>query len=121
MDDPEFRDSSLSALGVARSLGALLVCPIVWAEVMACSRNRSAMLRALSEAGLQFDPFDQACADLAGELWSEYRRAGGARTRIVADFFVGAHARLRGGRLLSRDAGFYRRYFTGLQILPQPQ
>lgn len=66
---------------------------------------------------LAFDPFDQAAAEAASLTWRTYRQAGGKRDRIVADFLIGAHALARGGRLLSRDAGFFRRYFRDLEII----
>lgn len=56
-------------------------------------------------------------SESAGRLWKSYRRAGGKRERVLTDFFVGAHAMARGGRLLSRDSGFYRRYFRRLRVL----
>lgn len=37
--------------------------------------------------------------------------------RLVPDFLIGAHAQLRGGRLLTRDRGFYRRFFSKLRII----
>jgi predicted nucleic acid-binding protein len=67
--------------------------------------------------GISFDPFDQMCADIAGQLWREYRRRGGSRERIVPDFLIGAHAQVRGGRLLTRDRGFYKQWFGDLQLL----
>jgi predicted nucleic acid-binding protein len=72
---------------------------------------------ALAAAHIMFDPFDRECADMAGALWREYRQRGGSRTRLIADFFIGAHAQRRGGRLITRDRGFYRRYFSTLQII----
>ncbi|MGI8783398.1 MAG: type II toxin-antitoxin system VapC family toxin [Acidobacteriota bacterium] len=115
-DDPVHRARSLEALRKARQAGALLVCPIVWAEVRGFFEDPTVMHTAFSEAGIAFDLFDQECADLAGTLWHKYRRSGGSRTRLIADFLIGAHAQARGGRLLTRDRGFYRRYFS-LELL----
>lgn len=116
-DDPRHRASSLAALRDARQVGTLLVCPVAWAEVRAFFVDPVVMHGAFADAGLTFDPFDRECADVAGAMWREYRSQGGKRTRLVADFLIGAHAAVRGGRLLTRDRGFYRRYFTDLELL----
>jgi predicted nucleic acid-binding protein len=50
-------------------------------------------------------------------MWRRYRRQGGTRERLMGDFLVGAHAQVRGGRLLSRDRGFYRRYFSEIELI----
>ena len=46
-----------------------------------------------------------------------YRRAGGPRMRIVADFLVGAHALASADRFLTRDRGFHASYFEALKTL----
>jgi predicted nucleic acid-binding protein len=98
-------------------MGALIACPIVWAEVRAFFDDAEQMRRAFAKANVQFDAFDRDCAEIAGSQWRAYRRAGGTRSRLIPDFFIGAHARLRGGRLLTRDRGFFRSYFSDLLIV----
>ncbi|HWG36161.1 MAG TPA: PIN domain-containing protein [Terriglobales bacterium] len=117
MGHPGFGPGSLRALREADRNGAILACPVVWAEVRGQFSGREAMAAAMAQARIAFDPFDEECADIAGAIWLRYRQAGGSRARLLPDFLVGAHAMLRGGRLLSRDRGFYRRYFPKLQVL----
>jgi predicted nucleic acid-binding protein len=117
--EPRFASASERALREAAQRGALLACPIVWAEMQSHFARPDEMRAAMAGAGIAFDPFDEACAALAGRLWADYRRAGGSRQRLIADFLVGAHAQVRAdGRLLSRDRGFYRRTFAKLTVLP---
>ena len=53
---------------------------------------------------------------LASRTWRMYRQQGGKRTKILADFLVGAHAQKQATRLLSRDRGFYRKLFPALHL-----
>ena len=54
---------------------------------------------------------------LAGDFWHEYRKKGEQKNRIVADFLIGAHAVAQCDCLLTRDRGFYRKYFKNLEII----
>jgi predicted nucleic acid-binding protein len=122
LDDPKYRPSSLEALRAAHASGTLIVCPVVWAETRGAVKRPEAIAKAFEQVDITFDPFDQAAADLAGDLWRTYRRRGGTRTRLVPDFLVGAHAQLRSGRILSRDRGFLRTYFKDLAVIdPSPR
>jgi predicted nucleic acid-binding protein len=53
---------------------------------------------------------------LASRAWRTYRKQGGKRTRILADFLIGAHAQKQATRLLSRDRGFHRKLFPSLDL-----
>jgi hypothetical protein len=116
-DDPRQRRASFAALRAARERGALVACPAVWAEVASFFAAPGEMASALSAAGIEFDPFDREASELAGRLWRGYRESGGQRTRLIADFLIGAHALTSSGRLLTRDRGFYRRYFHDLEVI----
>jgi len=58
---------------------------------------------------------------LAGKAFLAYRRRGGDRRFPVPDFYIGAHAAVRGYRLLTRDAARYRTYFPSVEVIaPAP-
>jgi hypothetical protein len=56
-------------------------------------------------------------AFLAGKCFLRYRRSGGSRRSPLPDFYIGAHAAVRGIPLLTRAAARYRTYFPRLELL----
>ena len=101
----------------ARLAGSLVINPIVVAEVAFQFTDRS-WFEAMFESPLwtkEALPFD-ACHP-AATAHRQYRRRGGQRDRMLPDFLIGAHALIRGHRLLTRDARRYRSYFPDVSII----
>jgi predicted nucleic acid-binding protein len=115
--DPDHGPRAAQALRTCLREGRLVACEVVWAEIAGQFRTSGEAGDALARARIDFDAIDRESALRAGAAWREYRRQGGRRDRVVADFLIGAHARLRADRLITRDRGFYRAYFAGLKIL----
>ncbi|MEM8552766.1 MAG: hypothetical protein AAGF45_10335 [Pseudomonadota bacterium] len=60
-------------------------------------------------------------AFLAGKAFLAYRRRGGTRTTPLPDFFIGAHAAVRGYRLITRDVRRSASAFPMVEIIAPPR
>src|SRR5437867_3426843 len=118
VNDPKHVDKSEALLARADADGSLIISPAVYAELVPQARGRDRLAGWLRQAGIHVVPFTADHGYSAGVAHAAYRKAGGKRERILADFLIGAHALHEADRLLTRDRGFYRRYFANLVILP---
>ena len=109
--DNRYGPESLDRLRTAYDQGAIIVCDIVFAELVPAFGDRHALERALDEIHATLSPITSSIAYDAGYRWMQYRRAGGPRTRIIADFLIGSHALASADTFLTRDRGFYDTHF----------
>ena len=115
-DDPKHAERSERFLAQAFEQGSLVICPVVYAELAPQARNRPQLDGWLHRGGIRVVALTQEHGYTAGLAHAAYRKAGGKRERLLAEFLIGAHALHEANRLLTRDRGFYRRYFAGLDI-----
>jgi predicted nucleic acid-binding protein len=95
----------------------LFINPIVYAEVSVGFPTIEALDAALPMELFRREPLPWEAGFLAGKCFVQYRRRGGERRSPLPDFYIGAHAAVRGLVLLTRDAARYRTYFPRVAVV----
>jgi predicted nucleic acid-binding protein len=72
---------------------------------------------AIDSMGLTLQEVPRAALFLAGKAFLLYRRRGGGKSNVLADFFVGAHAAVMGCGMLTRDPRRYNSYFPRVALI----
>ena len=120
-NDPGWADGSIRQLEMAASRGRLIVNDIAYAELSVRFERIEDVDRFLAVGGFEIEAAPRAALFLAGKVFRRYRDRGGARTGVLPDFLIGAHAAVIGLPLLTRDVGRYRTYYpTVTLIAPEP-
>lgn len=116
-DDATWRSWSERALGNALATEAVAVNPIIYAETSLAFTDANALDRHLNDLMVVRVPLPYGAAFRAGRAFLRYRRAGGARSSPLPDFYIGAHAEVDDLTLLTRDAGRFRSYFPSVTLV----
>ncbi len=115
--DPGNASASLAALRKASREGRLIVSESVIAEVRPAFESNALFEEFLGDWGLEFMPSTLRSSIRAGEMLRQMlARKKRQEGRILPDFLIGAHALEHADRLLARDRGFLRDYFTELAL-----
>ena len=115
--DLAWADWSVEAIDAAATAGPVYVNDVIYAELAARFDTIEALDAVLAEAGVDLVRTPRPALFLAAKAFLKYRAAGGARSGVLPDFFIGAHAAVAGWRLLTRDAARYRSYFPSVSLV----
>ncbi len=137
-----FGESSKALLDRHLSIGQLIVCEVVYAELAAWFYPEKELNTFLAETGMRLVSSNNKSLYIAGAKWAEYSRKSNKnlfacgncgntfemscpqcatkltrRFHVLADFLIGAHALVHADCLLSRDLGVYKTYFSDLKVV----
>jgi predicted nucleic acid-binding protein len=118
-NDPQWADWSIQQLRAQSRVHELVINPVIYAELSVVFESRTALDKVIAGMGLQVHELPHDALFLAGKAFMRYRRAGGHKRNVLADFFIGAHAAVSACQVLTRDARRYQTYFpTVVLVLP---
>lgn len=115
--DPQWLGWSRGWLAEMRRRGSVVINHIILAEFSLRYDSLDAVDAALPADEFRRESLPWAAAFAASRAFGVYRRSGGGRDRILPDFFIGAHAAVRGYAVLTRDVAGFRAYFPSVEII----
>jgi predicted nucleic acid-binding protein len=139
--DTRFGDSSQRRLDKAQHEGRLVIGEVVYAELAVHFTDEQDLGAFLADTRIRLQPSGLRGLLLAAQAWRAYAERRdraiqcpqcghrqdlacpacghrlAPRQHILSDFLVGGHALAHAQRLLTRDRGYYGRYFPGLPLM----
>lgn len=114
---PQWFEWSAQKLAEYADQGALVINPIIYAEISTGFSQPQELESAIPIDFLRRDPLPYEAALLAGQSFLEYRRRGGERRSPLPDFYIGTHTLVAEIPLLTRDVKRYRTYCPKVQLI----
>lgn len=116
-DSETWADWSQTQLEQAALHGPLAINSVIYAEISTRYASVDAVNSMLLDLNIDVATTPRSALFLAGKAYIQYRAAGGMRTGVLADFFIGAHAAVEELPLLTRDPRRYRHYFPTVALI----
>jgi len=119
-DDPQWSQWSVAQLRAQSKIHELAINAVVYAELSLAFERLEQVDDAVARLGLKLLEIPRAALFLAGKAFITYRKAGGIRSNVLPDFFIGAHAAVEKVAILTRDARGYANYFPAVKLVIPP-
>lgn len=116
-NDANWADWSARQLRHQSQVHELVINAVVYTELSMAFADLDDVDRVVDEMRLNFAEIPKPALFLAGKAFLRYRRAGGPRTSVLPDFFIGAHAAIAGCAILTRDGRRYRAYYPRVPLI----
>ncbi|MBN9574229.1 type II toxin-antitoxin system VapC family toxin [Alicycliphilus denitrificans] len=116
-NDPEWADWSIAQLRAQAQIHRLHINPVIYAELSLTLSTVEALDDTLAALQIPVVDIPRPALFLAGKAFVQYRRQGGTKSNVLADFFIGAHAAVAGWPVLTRDVRRYARYFPTVALV----
>jgi predicted nucleic acid-binding protein len=116
-NDPEWADWSIGQLRAQSRIHRLAINPVIYSELSLTFSTVEALDRTIDDLGLVMIELPRTALFLAGKAFVRYRRQGGKKVNVLADFFIGAHAAVSRCPILTRDTRRYSRYFLDVKVI----
>jgi predicted nucleic acid-binding protein len=116
-NDPDWADWSIAQLQAQSKIHPLVINPIIYSELSLTFSTVEALDQTLDDLELRLLEIPKPALFLAGKAFAQYRRLGGVKNSVLADFFIGAHAAVSGLTVLTRDTRRYRTYFPAIRLV----
>lgn len=117
LSDEAWQAWSAHMLDQLAAQGPLFISDVVYAELSSRFDSEKQLESALADLDVAHLRIPVSALFAAGQAFQRYRRAGGPRLSILADFFIGAHAHVEGLPILTRDTRRYRTYFPDVELI----
>lgn len=115
-NDTTWSEWAANALAECAEYAALIINPIIYAEVSVGFSTIEALDAALPSRIYRREPLPWEAGFLAGKCFLSYRKKSGTKKSPLPDFYIGAHAAIENLALLTRDAARFRSYFSKLSV-----
>jgi predicted nucleic acid-binding protein len=116
-ENPQWFAWSADTLERCGESSVLIINPLIYAEVSIGFERIEELDEVLPPDYFRREALPWEAGFLAGKVFLNYRKSRGIRRSPLPDFYIGAHAAVRGYTLLTRDARRYRTYFPLIHLI----